>query len=173
MAILNPEHLFEQAEALVVPPPAGPPRQVDLRRAISAAYYAVFHAVLIAVADELIGKTKRNSPEYRLAYRSLNHRRLKELCDDVRKPTPPPKVAGYAPAGGFGLEIRALAVAVIELQQKRHDADYDPRDRVKTADAILAIRTGRSAVERLTRAGEGERRRFLALLAFEPRATHP
>jgi hypothetical protein len=39
LAILNPEHLFEQAEKLVIPPPAGPPRQVDIRRAVSAAYY--------------------------------------------------------------------------------------------------------------------------------------
>ena len=169
MATLNPEHLFEQAQRLILPPAAGPPRQVDLRRAISAAYYAVFHAVLTAVADELVGKTKRNSPEYRLAYRSLNHRRLRELCDDVRKSTPSPKIAAYAPIGGFGSEIRALATAVVELQQKRHDADYDPRDRVKTADALLAIRTGRSSVDRLARAGEIERKRFLTLLMFEPR----
>jgi hypothetical protein len=117
----------------------------------------------------LVGKTKRNSPEYRLAYRSLNHRRLKDLCEDVKKSTPSPKIAAYSPAGGFGSEIRALATAVVELQQKRHDADYDPRDRVKTADVLLAIRTGRSSVERLARAGEIERRRFLTLLMFEPR----
>jgi hypothetical protein len=42
MAILNPEHLLQQAERLIQPPPAGPPRQVDLRRAISGAYYDAF-----------------------------------------------------------------------------------------------------------------------------------
>src|SRR5215216_7618181 len=44
VAILNPEHLFDQAEKLILSPPAGRPRQVDIRRAISAAYYGVFHA---------------------------------------------------------------------------------------------------------------------------------
>src|SRR5262249_25719796 len=53
VAILDPEHLFDQADRLVAPPPAGPPRQADVRRAISAAYYAVFHGTLAAVADHL------------------------------------------------------------------------------------------------------------------------
>jgi hypothetical protein len=169
LAILNPEHLFEQAERLILPPPAGPPRQVDLRRAISAAYYAVFHALLTAVADELIGKTKRNTLEYGLAYRTLGHRRLLDLCSDVKKPDLPKGIKPYAPVAGFGPEIQALATAVIELQEKRHSADYDPMSRVKTADALLAVRTGRSAVARLKKSGDIERRRFLTLLTFPPR----
>ncbi|HVZ89997.1 MAG TPA: hypothetical protein VHG72_23755 [Polyangia bacterium] len=169
MATLNPEHLFEQAERLIEPPPAGPPRQVSLRRAISAAYYAVFHALLTAVADELIGKTKRNTPEYRLAYRSLDHRRLLDLCSDLKKPDLPKKVKPFAPPDGFGPDLQALAAAVVELQEKRHSADYDPLGRVKTADALLAVRTGRSAVARLARSGEVQRKRFLTLLMFPPR----
>jgi hypothetical protein len=55
VAILNPEHLLEQAERLIEPPPAGPPRQVDIRRAISSAYYAVFHATLAAAARRFGG----------------------------------------------------------------------------------------------------------------------
>jgi len=129
LAVLNPEHLFEQAERLIVPPPAGPPRQV-------------FHALLTAVGDELIGKTKRNTLEYGLAYRTLDHRRLLDLCSDVKKPDLPKKLKPYAPAGGFGPEIQALATAVIELQEKRHSADYDPMSRVKTADALLAVELG-------------------------------
>ena len=136
---------------------------------MSAAYYAVFHSILTAVADELIGKTKRNTPEYGLAYRSLNHGRLRELCNDLKKPTLPAKIAPYAPPTGFGPGIEAVARAVIELQERRHTADYDPMQKFKTADALLAIRTARSAVERMGRAGETERRRFLVLLAFQPR----
>jgi hypothetical protein len=52
MAILNPKHLLDQAARLIIPPPAGPPRQVDVRRAISSAYYGAFHATLIAAASE-------------------------------------------------------------------------------------------------------------------------
>lgn len=100
---------------------------MNLRRAVSAAYYAVFHALLTAAADELIGKTKRASPEYRLAYRSLDHRRLRDLCADLTKEKPPAKIAAYAPPDGFGTDLQALAIAVVELQEKRHLADADSR----------------------------------------------
>lgn len=169
MATVNPEHLLEQAERLIDPPPAGPPRQADVRRAISAAYYAVFHALLTAAADELIGKTKRSSPEYALAYRSMDHRWLKELCAEVGKPQPGKKLAALMPAGGFGPNLQALATAVVELQERRHEADYNPLIKVKTADALLAIRTARSALRRFDRTPAAKRKRFLTLLVFQPR----
>jgi hypothetical protein len=50
VTILNPDHLLEQADKLISPPAAGPPRQVDLRRAISSAYYGLFHSCLTAAA---------------------------------------------------------------------------------------------------------------------------
>ncbi len=169
MASLNPDHLFEQAEKLIVAPAAGPPRQVDVRRAISAAYYAVFHALLTAAADEFVGKTKRNSPEYTLVYRSLNHAWLRQLCDGLKGAQPTGKFARYAPPNGFGANIQALSLAVIDLQEKRHSADYDPSIRVKTADAQSAIKIGRSALQGLQRASSARRKRFLTLLAFPPR----
>lgn len=169
MATLNPDHLLEQAERLVRPPPAGPPRQVDVRRAISATYYAVFHALLAAAADEIIGKTKRTTPEYGLAYRSIDHRWVKELCLEVMKPQPAKRVAAHIPAGGFGPNLQAAATAVVALQERRHEADYDPLIRVKTADALLAVRTARSALQRLEKAPAAKRKRFLILLAFPPR----
>ena len=64
MATLNPDHLFEQADKLVVPPRAGPPRQVDLRRAISAAYYGIYHFCLTAAADEFVGVIHRATSRY-------------------------------------------------------------------------------------------------------------
>src|ERR1700691_675527 len=87
LAILNPEHLLEQANRLIAPPPAGPPRQVDVRRAISAAYYAVFHATLAAAADQLVGVTKRASSGYTLVYRSIDHKELRELFSRWRPRT--------------------------------------------------------------------------------------
>ncbi len=169
MASLNPDHLFEQAERLIVPPPAGPPRQVDVRRAMSSAYYAVFHALLTAAADEFVGKTKHATPEYALVYRSINHGWLRQVCDGLKGSQPQKRFAQYAPTGGFGENLQALSLAVIDLQEKRHSADYDPAIRVKTADALLAIRTGRTALSRFNRVSALRRRRFLALLAFPPR----
>jgi hypothetical protein len=169
VAILNPDHLFEQAEQLVEPPPAGPPRQVDIRRAISAAYYGVFHATLTAAADQFIGVTKRNSSLYALVYRSVDHRWYREVCVEVKKSQLPDKYQQYVASGGFGSNLQAFATAAIELQEKRLAADYDPSVRVKRSDALLAVKAARGALVRFNTADADAREAFLGLLLFRPR----
>jgi hypothetical protein len=165
----NPDHLFEQAEKLVAPPVAGRPRQVDLRRAISAAYYGLFHFCLAAAADEFVGVTQRATGRYTLVYRSIDHKTLKELCAETRKATPPAKYLPYFPRGGFGSSIQAFSTAAMELQEKRHLADYNPQPRFKTSEAKLAVSTARSAVLRFQAADEEHRKAFLTLLICPPR----
>jgi hypothetical protein len=169
LPILNPDHLFEQTEKLIVPPPAGPPRQVDLRRAISAAYYGLFHFCLIAAADEFVGVTQRSTSRYALVYRSVEHKGLKELCTETLKQVPVAKYRPYVPAGGFSSGIQEFSTAAIELQGKRHLADYNPIPRYKTSDAKVALNTARSAVHRFGQAEQEHRKAFLTLLICPPR----
>jgi hypothetical protein len=166
---LNPEHLIEQAERLIFSPRAGPPRQVDLRRAIASAYYAVFHLCMTSAADEFVGVTQRSSNRYTLVYRSINHRTLKDFCTEARKQAPPTKLSPYFPAGGFSANIRAFAGAVVELQQTRHEADYDPRPRFAASDAKVAISVARSAIQQFHAASDEHRKTFLTLLVCPPR----
>ncbi len=169
MSVLNPDHLLDQAEQLTGPAGVGAPRHADLRRAISTAYYGVFHAIATQVADEFVGRTQRDTPRYALVYRRIEHRSLVGLCEDVVKSTPPPKYSKYLPSGGFGPDVVAVATAVIELQEKRHAADYDPLFRVSVSDAVLAIETGRNAMLRLKDMNRVQRKSFLSLIVFSPR----
>jgi hypothetical protein len=169
MPVLNPDHLLEQATRLTAVPAAGAPRQADLRRAISTAYYGVFHAIVTEAADDFAGRTQRESPRYALVYRSIDHRALRTLCEDIAKSTLPAKYSKYEPPGGFGPDLIAVATAVVDLQEKRHLADYDPQYRVSTSDAILALATGRSALARFRAANRTRRKAFLSLLVFTPR----
>ena len=140
-----------------------------MRRAISAAYYGVFHAIAAELADDLVGRTQRQTALYALVYRSIDHRSLRDLCEIVKKATPPEKLRKYAPAGGFDNDWKALAEAVLDLQEKRHSADYDPLFRVTTSDAALAVATGRTALRRLRSASREQIKAFLLLLKFSPR----
>ncbi len=169
MAILNPEHLLEQARQLIVPPPAGPPRQVNIRRAISASYYAVFHTVLAGAADQIVGVTKRSDPHYALVYRSIDHGRLRTLCGFAKQPKLPDPYPRFVAGGGFGPEIAAFSTALVDLQDKRNTADYDPGVRLKTLDAAVSIRTAEAARRRLELASVAERRSFYMLLLFPPK----
>jgi len=165
----NPEHLVDQAERLIALPQAGAPRQADIRRAISSAYYGAFHATLAAVADQFVGVASRNSPQYALAYRAVDHRNIRDLCDDLLKPTMPAKYAPYLPPGGFAADFFEYVAATSELQERRHAADYDPAVRFRMSDAQLSIRLARRAILRLAAAAAEQRRAFTTLLVFPPR----
>jgi uncharacterized protein (UPF0332 family) len=169
VAVLNPDHLFEQASKLISAQ-AGRPRQADIRRAISAAYFAIFHATIAGAVDQFVGVTNRDRSRYGLVYRSVSHAWLRDLCKEVQKPTLSNRFKRYAPSTGFGPNITAFAAAVVELQEKRHSADYDVMIRVNRSDAALAIATARAALKRFSKASRTRRLAFLSLLLFPPRS---
>lgn len=170
MAILNPDHLLEQAEYLLQARNSlGQIRQADRKRAISAAYYAVFHFTLTAFADEFVGKKKRKTARYALAYRGIDHGALERLCKIISKEQLAEKYTKYFPADGVGANIREFASLVVELKEKRTSADYDPAHWSKIADARTAISAARSAMMRFSRASLDRRKAFLTLLLFPPR----
>lgn len=173
MAILIPRHLLEQAERLLEPRKSGQNptgvRQVDRRRAISSAYYAVFHAILTDLADQFVGWDQRKSSRYALAYRHIDHSQLEALSNQVIKQTPAKKYLPFMPDGGFDDSIREFASLVIDLKGDRNSADYDPSRWVGITDARLAIAQARAAIERFANAPDEQRRVFLTLLAFPPR----
>jgi hypothetical protein len=85
----DPERLFEQADALINEYKS----ETDLRRAISTAYYGVFHFILRNVADT----GNRSTNLYSMVYRSIEHKPLRDLCITLGS-----KKKSYAPIGGFG-----------------------------------------------------------------------
>lgn len=170
MAILNPRHLIEQAERLLEP--AGTSRlirQADRRRAISSAYYAVFHSTLAALADEFVGKADRKSEQYALVYRSIDHKPLAILCKKISNPNTRGQFLLYFPDDGLGPNIIEYASLLAQLKEKRTAADYDPSHWVTLDDARQAIVDARSAIEGFTKASVARRRAFLALLVFPMR----
>jgi len=169
MPVPNPDHLLDQADRLIAPQGRGAPRQADLRRAISAAYYSVFHAIVTNATDDLVGSTQRQTPRYALIYRHIEHKALRSLCEDVKKPSLPARYSKLAPTGGFGPDLIGVAAAVLDLQEKRHLADYDPLFRVGISDAALAVATGRTALVRFRNAPSEPKKVFLSLLVFSPR----
>lgn len=166
MTIVNSDELLEQAGRLI----RGAPRQADLRRAISAAYYAVFHAVATQAADDLAGKARRKSTTYAVVYRSLGHSQLAKFCDEAKKQNLPQNYAPYAPQGGFGDELRSFAGALIQLQRKRNEADYDPLFIATASDAQVSITAAQGAIENFRNANQNLRRAFVTLCILPPRS---
>lgn len=111
----------------------GRPKGVELRRAVSTAYYALFHSLARLCAAELVGWSKPWDVVTPV-YRSLDHRRARDVLNDFRK---------FAP----GSALASVSLAFSQLQDARHEADYDPRPfQFKRSGAIDLIDTARQAV---------------------------
>src|SRR5216683_5648163 len=134
----DPERLFEQADALVSGGAAEQVHQTDLRRALSAAYYALFHFTLTAAADMVIGAGNRSTKRYELVYRSVDHSRLMTLCRQLSGSKPSSPIEPYAPSDGFGL-VASFARLAGELHELRNFADYDPLRDFTVDETRIAI----------------------------------
>src|SRR5262249_25239836 len=129
----DPERLFEQAAALAASPTL---RQTDLRRAISAAYFGLFHSTVTAAADMVVGSGDRSSARYSLVYRSVDHSRLRALS--LQLSGSKPHNLPLLPSGGFGA-IADFVRTAANLYELRNIADYDPARDFTPDEAELAI----------------------------------
>jgi uncharacterized protein (UPF0332 family) len=126
----------------------GKPKRADLRRAVSSAYYALFHAIAEDAANLLVGvRVNALDKAWAQAYRALEHGAAKNACKEVRNL-------------GFPTELAVVAELFISLQEKRHSADYDPMLTLSRADAMEWISLATTAIEALSKADRGHRKAF-------------
>jgi uncharacterized protein (UPF0332 family) len=133
------------------------PRQSDLCRAISTAYYAMFHTLAKDCADRLIGTgARRSNPAWLQVYRALDHGFAKQACQRVGKL-------------GFPRDIVNFANTFESLQIERHRADYDPTARYTRAEVLLTITEAERAIEGLRKVARQDRTAFAALVLLKTR----
>ena len=109
----------------------------------------------------------RSNPQYRLAYRSVDHARFKKLCSQLKGSQPHDEIQPYSPSGGFG-EIADFARLAGNLIELRNFADYDP-SQISLDDARTAVSEARKAIKNFQNANAEQRHAFLVSLLFRPR----
>lgn len=147
--MIDSDHLLELAEQ-ETGSTAGTPRQAVLRRAVSTAYYAVFHALLGLVATTFVKAEFRKSRT--LFYRALDHKAAKKGCVKAGKNLLDLQEKAYFGFSCFSPELRDFSNAFVKLQELRHACDYDPDYRVTKATAISCVEIARDAIENLEKA---------------------
>jgi hypothetical protein len=115
------DDLLEQARHLALREPRRP-RQASLRRAVSAAYYALFHLL----AAEGAGRFSPIRPTMLRARirRAFAHRNMQEVCRQFAAGSPN-ALAAQLLNEPLQRQLRQVASAFAELQDARHDADYN------------------------------------------------
>jgi len=147
------EHLMALAEELAEK--SG--RSLTLkRRAVSTAYYAVFHALAGLCADELLGRIDSRSPEYIRVYRSLEHGTL--------------KIAFNAAPLNRVATLQKIGSSVVELQSERIRSDYLPSQALYTKDKCRAlVELAKSAIAAIAVLPQTDRRSLAVFLLFKNR----
>lgn len=120
-----PDDLLEQAYDLAHKEPTNP-KQASLRRAVSTAYYAIFHLLI----DEAVSKWAVERQRSILA-RTFEHGKMKAICDGVLNTV---KSGGDVPP-----ELNTVAHNFIQLQQHRHTADYDNSKQWSRTDVLNVL----------------------------------
>lgn len=147
----------------------GAPNQIRLRRAISTAYYALFHAITRAATDAAIGARHRQTPRYELFYRGFEHRRMRGSCEAVDKPKMAAKDCKALGLEAVTPELRDVANAFVNLQMKRHWADYAPSGKVTRSEARDLLDLAELGIKQLAAADAEQRKNFLVFLMISAR----
>ena len=114
--------LLEQARHLLRKEPRRP-KQASLRRAVSAAYYALFHLLVHESSKRLISGTAQERLRA-LTARAFEHGTMKKASRAFASGGLPPNLQSILPHG-VPAEIQEIADVFVGLQNARHSADYD------------------------------------------------
>lgn len=147
---MNPRDLIRIARHLAsgaVGGGRGRPRQAELRRAISATYYALFHSLALSCANTLAGSS-RNRPSWQQTYRALEHGYARNQCDD------------RSVMSGFPSEIRYFGRIFVLLQRQRQQADYSPAATFARSRVMQLISEAEGAIGAIENVASAQRRDF-------------
>lgn len=155
---MTPSNLIATSRALTDTGRLGRPRQTDLRRAVSTAYYAMFHCLAACCADLLVGGSSadRNKRAWVQTYRALDHGAARRRC-------------AAAAIRDFPAGIQHFADLFVNMQWKRHRADYAPEDNFPRLIVLKDISAVETAIARLQQVPAKERRAFAVYLLLSAR----
>lgn len=155
--MIDPLELISTCYKLASQAATPPPSEADLRRAISTAYYAVFHT-LAASNAQLIAGDRQSAMSFQAwdrVYRRLDHGRAQNNLRAV--------LTHLSPNG------ENFARTFIELQQMRREADYDPNAVITRSDTVNSIALAEAAIRNFAQLSEDERRFMAAQSMFDRR----
>ena len=143
------------ARRLAEPPGRGRPRETDLRRAISTAYYALFHCLATCCANTLVGGpgSNRNIRAWNRMYRSLDHGVARRRCE-------------HRDIIAFPMAIQDFASEFADTQDMRHTADYAPDAEFRRSDVIRDIARIERVIDDFNALNISDRRAFAVHVLF-------
>lgn len=162
--MLDPAELLRTSKLLLEPAAGAPASDGQLRRAVSTAYYALFHTLLKAAAERFMGAGSAGRPGYAILYRGFSHGRMKSVCQAVDVAQLSAHLSRQLGRSAIDRSLRDCASGFVALQLARHQADYDPLARFDLAYATDIVDLATLAIDAFASAPVEERADLLALM---------
>ncbi|MCE2501951.1 MAG: hypothetical protein J4G13_13975 [Dehalococcoidia bacterium] len=148
---MNPTELIALARALVngiIAGGAAPVSQTELRRAVSCAYYAMFHTLALSNANTLIGASTADQQRWawQQTYRAADHRPTRN------------KLSSVSLGGRFPGAVLRFGVVFADIQRARHSADYDPHSEFSATDVSELIDRAETVIANFNQTPDDTRR---------------
>lgn len=142
--------LLHQAKLLAKKEPKKP-RQASLRRSISTSYFAVFHFLTYRAARRLVGASHQLKSLRSLVRRAFEHGEMKSACKSFKNGRGglPDSVEDAMTPVDVPRELTAIATNFVELQNARHQADYDLSDSFRRREALQYFEQARTSIKDL------------------------
>lgn len=143
--------LIQQARHLAEKDPTRP-YQASLRRAVSGAYYALFHCLVSEATKALLGQSAGAKPRRHVVARTFAYvemadasksfskaasRGLAELHDSLRR---------CIPDASIHSGVAEMCSAFVELQEARHKADYDLSRNLRRHECLELVQLAEDAI---------------------------
>jgi uncharacterized protein (UPF0332 family) len=142
---------------------ASPPAEVTLRRAISTAYYAVFHLLL----HECVRATVQ-AHAFEYVERSVEHKTIREKCEQWINRKYDKFVQGKLSGGGVEPELLTVFDAFMQLHAAREDADYNMTKAANEPDAKSKVALAVTAFQEWNKVRSTDNAKlFLTVVLFE------
>lgn len=122
------------------------PKQANLKRGVSAAYYALFH-LLLDDATQLMISGKEQKPLRDVLRRAFQHGDMRQVAEQFAAGKTPEKLKAVLVAPPSS-DLQFVSKTFIDLQQARHEADYAVFEPITRSDALTLIRRAEQAIHR-------------------------
>jgi len=122
------------------------PRQASLSRAVSTAYYALFHMLVDAATAVMFGQANAKRRFRHALARGFSHQSMAATCRSVAGGNLPATIDAVVAPLPIPADLRMVARTFARLQEERHRADYNRSAAFSKAEVLNLLQDATDAV---------------------------
>lgn len=163
---IRPDWLIRLAEELGgVGAGQGQPRNTNLRRSVSTAYYALFHSLALAASRAALPNA--SPTEIYGVVRHVGHGSIKDVAKYLAGDNPPRHLDPVVLRLRANSDLSTVASTFVELQESREDADYNHVANFTRPGTLALVARSKRAIEVVDRfASTDDFQAFFGLIAL-------